>query len=195
MRRNTNGFTLTEMLIVVAVIGILAGLLFSAIDGAHKRARISTAKSLVNAIDTGMQAFKADFGHLPTLGPPQGSVTNDPTWIRRWLLGLDNSGQPDSVVRDYQYWNGPYVEVRIEKHLGADYNFVDSWENPIYFETDPNTVVFNVDRWDVWSLGPDGEGTTDMGTISGSSYKAKRDNYNNYTLGSDKVNRDNVGNW
>jgi len=198
MKRTTNGFTLIEMLVVVAVIGILAAMIHAGVSKAIERAKIANTRSLVMAIDSGMQLFKTDFGHLPYDALSGGNRTNDRQWIRRWLVGLDNSGEPDtSGVRDEQLWTGPYVEIQIKRHLDEDANYVfaDSWGTPIYFETDPNDVVFYPDRWDIWSLGPDEAGTTDMGTISGSSYEQKRDNYKEHKEGNKEVNRDNIGNW
>jgi general secretion pathway protein G len=198
MKRTTNGFTLIEMLVVVAVIGILAAMIHSGVSKTIERAKIANTRTLVMAIDNGLQLFKTDFGHLPYDG---GSKTNLRKPIRLWLTGLKDNGEPDtSGVRGDQLWTGPYVEIQIRKHLDEDdnYVFVDSWGQPIYFETDPNgteDMVFNPDRWDIWSLGPDEAGTTDMGTISGSSYKIKRDNFKEHTVGNKEVNRDNIGNW
>jgi len=185
--RAARGFTLTELLIVIAIIGILAGLAYSGLTSTKQRAKITATRALISAIDSGMQMFRTDFGHTPYNAG--GETTNDRERIRLWLLGLTNAGEKDDSVRDNQLWNGPYVEVKIEDNLEKDKNYVfaDAWRNPIYFEMkDP---IFNIDRWDIWSLGPDMEGTTGM-SVGGSTYDEKRTNFKNQS-----GNADTVGNW
>ncbi len=46
------GFTLVELLLVMAIIGILAGVIFMAISPARKRARVTNFKEQVNSINT-----------------------------------------------------------------------------------------------------------------------------------------------
>ena len=207
---SAGGFTLVELLVVVAVIGILAAMTYAAINSAIGRAKKASTLALISALNTGIQNFRTDFGHVPyDKDDGTGEITNEPEWIRLWLLGIDNNGEPDGTiankssraVRRNALWNGPYVEVR-EKSLDPDqqYIFVDSWNKPIYFEmgnADPNQDhrVFNVDRWDIWSLGADGKGTTDMSTISGGTYEAKRSNYKQLVVGGKRVNFDNPANW
>lgn len=201
MKRTTNGFTLIEMLVVVAVIGILAAMTHAAVTSAIKRAKIANTRTLVMAIDSGMQLFKTDFGHLPYDSLSGGRKTNDPRWIRRWLLGMGGNGEIDDSgannVRGDQRWTGPYVEIQVRRHLDEDANyvFVDSWGEPIYFAVETDEPIFNPDRWDIWSKGPDGEGTEDMSAFSTGSYKQRRDNYKDFKVGDKEVNRDNVGNW
>jgi prepilin-type N-terminal cleavage/methylation domain-containing protein len=201
---SAGGFTLVELLVVVAVIGILAAMTYAAIDSGIGRAKKNATRALVSALDTGIQNFQTDFGHIPYDSLTAGSATNDPRWIRRWLLGIRDNGEPDDSgannVRDNALWHGPYVEVR-ERSLDPDqdYIFVDSWGEPIYFEfgrrTGMDTPIFNIDRWDIWSLGADGQGTTDMSTISGSTYEDKRNDYKQLLVSGQRVNFDNPANW
>ena len=202
MKRNTNGFTLIELLVVIAIIGILAGITYAAIDSTMKRAKISATRSLVGAIDSGMQMFKTEFGHLPDdTDDGTGDITNEPKWIRLWLLGIDSNGEFDPVtpipsedvtkVRANKLWNGPYVEIKLGKHVVDDYEykdddldedfnyvFVDAWGQRLYFELyDANKPgqydqkpCFNPEKWDIWSRGPDGKGTHDgVSTTNGST--------------------------
>ena len=49
---NKRGFTLVELLLVMAIIGILAGVIFMAISPARKRARVTNFKEQVNSVNT-----------------------------------------------------------------------------------------------------------------------------------------------
>ncbi len=49
---NKRGFTLVELLLVMAIIGILAGVIFMAISPARQRARMTNFKEQVNSINT-----------------------------------------------------------------------------------------------------------------------------------------------
>jgi prepilin-type N-terminal cleavage/methylation domain-containing protein len=195
---SAGGFTLVELLVVVAVIGILAAMTYAAIDSGIGRAKKGATRALISALDTGIQNFRTDFGHVPYDLLTAGGVTNEPRWIRRWLLGMLDSGQPDDTapnnVRHNALWQGPYVEVK-ERSLDPDNNyiFVDAWGNPIYFEMDH--PIFSIDRWDIWSKGADGEGSENMNAFQTGTYEQRRDNYKNLLQSGKKVNFDNPGNW
>ena len=185
------GFTLTELLVVIAVIGILAGFVYAAVSSSYDRAKKVNSQQFIRQIDGAMQMFNTDFGHPPYAALTGGNKTNNQAWIRRWLTGLKDDGDPDTTgVRDDPSWPGkPYIEPD-PKMLDKDDNYLmtDAWGNLIYFEV--VNPIFNIDRWDIWSLGLDGKGSTSMGAFSTGTYSARRTNYKNAT-----DNADNFGNW
>ena len=62
-------FTLTELLVVVAIVVLLLGTLFVAINAASKRAQVAKTQFLMNTISAGLAQFNTDFGyHPPVLG-------------------------------------------------------------------------------------------------------------------------------
>ena len=63
--RARGGFTLTELLAVVAIIVLLIGSLFVAINAGSRRAQRAKTEFLMTAISTGLTQFQNDFGYLP----------------------------------------------------------------------------------------------------------------------------------
>ena len=63
-----HGFTLIEMLIVISIIVILAGLAFPAVNGAIDSARKAQAKSTVAQIAAAVSAYETEYGKLPSWG-------------------------------------------------------------------------------------------------------------------------------
>jgi prepilin-type N-terminal cleavage/methylation domain-containing protein/prepilin-type processing-associated H-X9-DG protein len=64
-RRQPHGFTLVELLVVIAVITILASMLLPAFSGARRRALAVRSVSNVRQLGLGMHLYASDFGQLP----------------------------------------------------------------------------------------------------------------------------------
>jgi prepilin-type N-terminal cleavage/methylation domain-containing protein len=68
LRSRANAFTLIELLIVISIIAILAGLAFPAVNGAIESGKKAQARNDVNQIASAIRNFKLEYKRLPTPG-------------------------------------------------------------------------------------------------------------------------------
>ncbi len=61
------GFTLIEVLMVIAIIALLIGLLIVALNKVRGTGEMASTEKLMQSIDAGLSQFKADHGFLPPL--------------------------------------------------------------------------------------------------------------------------------
>src|SRR5262245_46123703 len=103
-RRPPSGFTLVELLVVIAVIAILAGILFPVFAKARASARKSTALSNLKQIGAALQMYTADYDeHLPNRWP---------VWLgyQEFYWRVDDGDLPSLLkryIRNSAVWYSP----------------------------------------------------------------------------------------
>lgn len=120
MQRKRRGFTLVELLVVIAVIGILVGLLLPAVQAAREAARATQCKNNLKQIALATELFHDSFGAYPPARYQPRPGDNDfpcggseATWLvrimpfleqkaaeQRWDYKTPYAQHPDQV-RDY----------------------------------------------------------------------------------------------
>ncbi len=83
--KNSCGFTLIELMVVIVILGILAGLIVPRIMGRPEEAKQLKAKLTIESLETSLRLFKLDNGAYPTTeqgldallaSPDTGNVSN-----------------------------------------------------------------------------------------------------------------------
>src|SRR4030095_8554625 len=85
-------FTLIEMIVVILIIMVLMGFVFTAGQGVLDRTRKVQAKNDLTQIVTAINAYYTEYGRYPVPGTP--SSTPDDFWIGDW-----NSADMFNVLR------------------------------------------------------------------------------------------------
>jgi len=121
------GFTLLEMLVVLVIIGLLAGLVGPRMFGKVDESKQQTAQAQIKMIRGALKTMHLDLGRFPTDAE-----------------GLDYLYSPPGEAELRERWHGPYLDEAVPR---------DPWGNPYqYSRPGPQGQPFAL-----YSLGADGE--------------------------------------
>jgi general secretion pathway protein G len=114
MNRNRNtkyrAFTMIEMMAVIVIIGILAGLVAVNVVGKIDKARVTTTKANLKLLHGAVIQFKFDTGQYPSEDVGLLELIEQPTDVTGWAEGgyLDTTSIPkDSWGNDFIYQLSP----------------------------------------------------------------------------------------
>jgi general secretion pathway protein G len=125
LRRAARAFTLLEILIALAILGLLVGLAVADLGGIFDNSRVSAAKIFVqDGIKTPLFTYKMAMGSYPSTSDGLQALVTAPG------SNADN-------------WRGPYLQ---DGKLP-----LDPWQQPYQYAC-PGT--HNKNSYDVWSKGP-----------------------------------------
>ena len=121
-----SGFTLIELMVVIVILGILAGLIIPRIMGRPEEARQMKAQVQIESIETALRLYKLDNGSYPTTEQGLQALVEAPTvgeLPRAWREGgyLEKGKVPkDPWGNEYIYLSpGPHGEYDLSSY-GAD---------------------------------------------------------------------------
>lgn len=122
MRSLQRGLTLIEIMVVVAILGILAAIIVPNIMGRVDDARITAAKNDVRALVNALKLYRLDNATYPTTEQGLQALTRKPesgNVPSNWRVYLERLPR-DPWGNDYQYLNpGVHGEIDVFS-LGAD---------------------------------------------------------------------------
>lgn len=127
-RRDEGGFTVLEILVVLAIIGLMLGLVVTNTDKLFGQGQEAVAKIFVrDSIKTPLTRYRIDIGDYPATNEGLAALLTAPTNVT-------------------DKWHGPYMDVPGNKAP------VDPWGQPYEYRY---PGVKNPGGYDVFSKGPD----------------------------------------
>ncbi|MBS1368847.1 MAG: hypothetical protein HPZ91_02720 [Lentisphaeria bacterium] len=158
-------FTLTEILVVVFLIGVLTAIGFGMYSYAMNSAKESSTKALIARLGAALESCNTKLGYIPTGKTPQ--EFNEIRFEIKDGSTDDNSISELSFTESFS--GGKKVEAEylkeflktidaesLRKNLqksGSYYVLVDGWGNKIYYAYPGK---FNATSYDLYSFGADG---------------------------------------
>ncbi len=117
-----SGFTLIEIMVVVVILGILAGIVVPRIMDRPDSARVSAAQQDIRAIESALNLYRLDNHQFPSTDQGLEALVEEPSGSPQppnWQGYLDRLPK-DPWGNEYQYLNpGEHGEIDIYS-LGAD---------------------------------------------------------------------------
>lgn len=108
-----NGFTLVELIVVLAIVGLIMALIAPRMIGQFEKSKAVTAKAQMRSLESALSSMRLDIGRFPTSAE-----------------GLDMLQRPTAGVA--VTWQGPYLASEVPK---------DPWGNPfIYREPESGSL-------------------------------------------------------
>ena len=123
-----SGFTLIEILVVIVVIAVLAGMVAPNVFKHVGEAKSVTARSQIEMLGAALDAYRLDIGRYPTTSQGLAALWQAPT----------GAGQTVG-------WRGPYLRKDVP---------LDPWGRPYIYK---NPGEQNPGGYDLASLGADGQ--------------------------------------
>ena len=111
--RHSAGFTLLELLVVMVIIGLLAGYVGPKLFGQIGKSQVKVTRAQIDGLAKSLDQYRIDTGHFPNSEQGLGALLRAP------------AGEPK--------WAGPYLAKAVPKDpWGSDYHYVSPGEHGDY---------------------------------------------------------------
>ena len=104
--REEGGFTLIELMIVIVILGILAGIVLFAVGGITDRGTVAACKTDLSTIQTGVEAYYAKQGSYPAHLVPDLTDPAGGNQFLKWDAGFTGSADATGPASDVHAGTG-----------------------------------------------------------------------------------------
>ncbi len=111
-----SGFSLMELLIVMVILGLLAGLVVPRMFRQEAKSRQKTAKTQIALLETAVDTYRLEIGKYPTTAHGLQALRTKPDGVEKW----DGPYLPKDVPLDP--WDNPYIYTSPGEH--GDYDII-----------------------------------------------------------------------
>jgi general secretion pathway protein G len=108
--RRSFGFTLLELLVVMVIIGLLAGFVAPRYFAQVGKSRVKAAHAQIDALDKALEQFRLDVGRLPTTEEGLAALNAAPSGVNNWEGPYLKKAVP------LDPWGHPYVYAQPGTH-------------------------------------------------------------------------------
>lgn len=102
------GFTVLELLAVVAIIGVIGGLFLPVLAGARARSKAVECLAHLREFSLAVTTYAGDQGDSLPPNRPGATVKPGQTWVRGWLWGASSDATNTTYLRTSSL--GPYLQ-------------------------------------------------------------------------------------
>jgi len=154
------GFSLTELLIVMAILVLIVSLVGPRLLGSKKKADVNSVKTQIGLFNAALERYAIDLNKFPSTEQGLMALVEEPSSEPGTTSdeGGDLSAGPDAEDggESQSNWDGPYLKSqKLPK---------DPWGKAYRYEYPPKNG--KGDQPDIWSLGPDGQENTEDDIVS-----------------------------
>jgi general secretion pathway protein G len=136
--KTQQGFTLLELLVVMVIIGLLAGYVGPKYFAQIGKSEVKTAKAQIEALGKALDQYRLDVGHYPSTEQGLAALNTPPGNERKW--------------------QGPYLKKAVPN---------DPWDNPYHYQMPGAHGQYDdYDLWSLGSDGASGGKDTAADIVS-----------------------------
>ncbi|MCH8179495.1 MAG: type II secretion system major pseudopilin GspG [Proteobacteria bacterium] len=117
-RARQTGFTLLELLVVMVIIGLLAGYVGPRYFSQIGKTERSTARAQIEGLSRALDTYRLDVGHYPTTEQGLAALTAAPANEAKWAGPYLQKGLPQDP------WGRAYVYRQPSATAGQDYDLM-----------------------------------------------------------------------